>query len=62
MDRRTFLHRSAAAAAGSLVGATVRNLSAQSGSASQPIVATKAGRIRGVTLKAVHTFKGIPGR
>jgi len=60
MDRRTFLHRSAAAAAGSLIGGTARGLSAQSTKAAQPVVSTVAGRIRGLSLTGVHAFKGIP--
>jgi len=60
MNRRTFLYRSAAAAAGSLAVGSIRGVFAQSSKGSQPIVATRAGKIRGVTVNAVKTFKGIP--
>jgi para-nitrobenzyl esterase len=59
MDRRTFLHRSAAAAAGSLLAGRV-SLSAQSSTGSQPLVSTTGGKVRGSTLRGVHAFKGVP--
>jgi para-nitrobenzyl esterase len=57
MERRTFLHRSTAAAVGSLIARRV--LSAQPSNGSQPIVTTTAGRIRGLTISGVHAFKGV---
>src|SRR5687768_11235662 len=56
-DRRTFLRRSALAAAASTVlrvPAFATTLAAES-----PVARTKAGRVRGATDGGVHVFKGV---
>jgi para-nitrobenzyl esterase len=57
IDRRTFLEITGAAAAGLCLPAS---LGAQSSGGSESIVATSAGRLRGVVRDGVHAFKGVP--
>jgi para-nitrobenzyl esterase len=57
IDRRTFLEITGAAAAGLYLPAS---LVAQSSGGSESIVATRAGRLRGVVRDGVHAFKGVP--
>ena len=65
MNRRSFIGYSTIATAGACLDGSVARLSAQiadasSGQAAPSIVQTTGGRVRGMVLNNVHTFKGVP--
>src|SRR5947209_5605343 len=64
MNRRSFLTSSSIAAAGMLVGRSVRTAAAQSNAARAssigPAVETAYGRIRGYMDNRVYAFRGVP--